>query len=234
MEPLLMGLIPVLMLLLFAGIIWLAVTAARKERESKAQIAQMLGMTPLPQPEPALLEQIAPLYRTALGVEKYKLRHVSRRILPDGELFLFDLVDTSGDGESTTENQAIAIRSDTLRLPPFQLYPKLDTKKYALGGLANAVVAWSIAKVGTPVQFPESPAFQARYAVTSTDPEAVRRFFDEAKTRYFASTENYTLNAGGHLFTFAEVDLSGKKDELERISRRINRALEIYRLFRQA
>ncbi|MDW8279450.1 MAG: hypothetical protein RMJ85_15650, partial [Anaerolineales bacterium] len=206
----------------------------RKERESKAQMAQMLGMTPLPQPDSALLEQMNALYHTPWGKTKYELRHVSRRILPDGELFLFDLVDTSGDGESTTENQAIAIRSDTLRLPPFQLYPKLDTKKYALGGLANKIVEWGVSKVGTPVQFPEFPAFQARYTVSSTDPEAVRRFFDEDKARYFSSTENYALNAGGNLFTFTEIDLSSKKDDLEQMSRRINRALEIYRLFQQS
>lgn len=73
--------------------------------------------------------------------------------------------------------------------------------------------------------------FQARYAIISPDPEAVRRFFDEDKARYFANTEYYTLHASGDLFTFAEIEPGFKVNDPARMTRRINRALEIYRLF---
>lgn len=230
MEPLTV-LALLLILLVFAGLVIFSIMATRRAKEAKTQMAQTLGMIPISQPDYALLEQIAGLYRSDWGTATYELRNVSRRILPDGELFLFDLVDTSGDGDSITESQGVAIRSSTLRLPPFQLYPKVDTSKYALGGLANRIVEWGVSKSGTLVQFPEFPAFQARYAITSTDPDAVRRFFDEDKARYFPNTESYTLHAGGNLFTFAEIEPGFKVNDPTHMTRRINRALEIYRLF---
>lgn len=226
-------LVPLLILLVFAGMVWFAVTSSRRAKEAKAQMTQMLGLAPVPEPDSMLVEQIAALYRTPWEQSKDELLNVSRRILPDGELFLFDLVNTGGDSDSIIQSQGVAIRSDTLKLPPFQLYPKVDTTKYALGSLANKIVEWGVSRVGTPVHFPEFPAFQARYAVTSTDPEAARRFFDEEKARYFASTENYSLHAGGSLFAFAEIEPGFKTNDPAQMTRRINRALEIYRLFQR-
>lgn len=220
-----------LILLVFAGMVIVSITATRRAKEAKAQMAQTLGMTLVPQPDAALVEQITGLYRTPWEQSKDELLNVSRRILPDGELFLFDLLDTGGDSTSIMESQAAAIRSDTLKLPPFQLYPKVDTTKYALGSLANKIVEWGVSRVGTPVNFPEYPDFQARYAVTSADPEAVRQFFDEDKARYFAKTENYALRAKGNFFTFAEIEPGFKMNDPARLTRRINCALEIYRLF---
>lgn len=224
------ALVLLLVLLVFAGLLVFSITSSRRAREAKARITQTLGMTPV-EPQATLLAQISALYQTPGNQPRHSLHNVSRRSLPDGELFLFDLVDRDIESDSWIERQAAAIRSDTMKLPPFQLYPKVDTSKYALGGLANAIVEWDVSKVGTPVNFPEYPDFQARYAVTSTDPEAARRFFDEEKARYFAKTENYALRAGGNLFTFAEIEPGFKPNDPARLTRRINRALEIYRLF---
>ncbi len=187
-------------------------------------------MTPV-EPDETLLAQIPALYQTPGNKPRHSLHNVSRRLLPDVELFLFDLVDRDIESDSWIERQAVAIRSDSLRLPPFLIYPKVDTSKYALGSLANAIVEWGASKVGTPVNFPEFPAFQARYAVTSTDPEAARLFLDEDKTRYFSKTENYGLRAGGSLFTFAEIEPGFKLNDPTHLTRRIQRALEVYRLF---
>jgi len=219
-----------LILLVFAGMVIFSITTTRRAKEAKAQMAQTLGMTPV-EPDPTLLAQISALYRTPGTTPRYSLHTVTHRNLPDGELFLFDLVDRDIESDSWIEHQAVEIRSHTLRLPPFQLYPKVDAAKYALGGLANAIVEWGVSKVGTPVPFPEYPDFQTRYAVTSTDPEAARRFFAEDKARYFANTENYALRASGSLFTFAEIELGFKLNDPAQMTRRINRALEIYRLF---
>lgn len=224
-------LVVLLILLVFAGMVIVSITATRRAKEARARMAQTLGITPAPQLDAALVEQITALYRTSWEQFKADLLNVSHLSLPDGELFLFDLLDTGGNSTSITESQAVAIRSSTLRLPPFQLYPKVDASKYALGGLANKIVEGSVSKVGTPVNFPEYPAFQARYAVTSTDPEAARRFLEEEKARYFARTENYTLRAGGNLFTFAEIEPGFKPNDPAHMTRRIQRTLEIYRLF---
>lgn len=227
-------LVLLLILLVFTGLLIFSIRTSRKTKQAQAQTAQTLGVTPV-EPDESLPAQIAAVYPTAKAADKprYSLHNVSRRALPDGELFLFDLVDRDIESDSWMERQAIAICSESLRLPPFQMFPKVDTAKYALGGLANAIVEWGIAQAGTPVQFPDFPAFQARYTVTSTNPEAARRFFDEDKARYFAKTEYYNIHAGGSLFTFAEMLPGFKPGDPAQMTQRINRALEIYRLFQR-
>ena len=225
-------LVLLLILLVFAGLIVFSITNARQQKQAQAQMAQTLGLTPV-EPDATLLTQISALYQTPGNKPRHSLHHVMRRRLPDGELFLFDLVDRDGESDSWLERQAVAIRSDTLRLPPFQIFPKINPEKYALGALANAIVEWGVSKVGTPVQFPEFPAFQARYTLTSTDPEAAQRFFDEARARFFARTEYYNLRAAGGLFVFAEIQPGVKLNDPAQITNRINRALDIYRLFQE-
>jgi len=225
-------LVLLLILLVFAGLIVFSITNARQQKQAQAQMAQTLGLTPV-EPDATLLTQISALYQTPGNKPRHSLHHVMRRRLPDGELFLFDLVDRDGESDSWLERQAVAIRSDTLRLPPFQIFPKINPEKYALGALANAIVEWGVSKVGTPVQFPEFPAFEARYTLTSTDPEAAQRFFDEARARFFARTEYYNLRAAGGLFVLAEIQPGVKLNDPAQITNRINRALDIYRLFQE-
>ncbi|MGB9631743.1 MAG: hypothetical protein ACPL8I_00300 [Chloroflexaceae bacterium] len=225
--------VALLIALVFGVMLIGSIAITRKDRAKKAQAAQALGLAPVAQPDAALAERIFALHRPAWGTATYELRNVWRRPLADGELFLFDLVDTSGDGDSITAHQAVAIRSATLHLPPFMFYPKVDTQQYALGGLANRIVEWAVARVGQPVSFPDYPAFAARYTVTSDDPPAVRRFFDERLANYFATTRFYTLHAAGNLFVFAEIGPGLKTGDQSHLARRIDRALEMYHLFRQ-
>jgi len=217
-------------LLLFAGIVYSAVISTRRNRQAKEQMAQLLGLTPV-QPDADLYEKIAALHRTPSNTAKYELRHVFRRALSDGELFLFDLIDTSSDGDSWTCTQAVAVRSPSLRLPPFELFPKVDSKNYALGGLTNIIVAWVAAKSGEPVEFPQFPEFAARYVVISTDPEAMRHFFDERMAGYFAQTAYYSLQAAADLFVFAEIEPGFDTSDQLLMARRLARAQEIFRLW---
>jgi hypothetical protein len=221
-----------LILLVFVGLIVFSITNARQQKQARLQMVQTLGLTPV-EPDETLRMQISALYQTPGNKPRHSPHNVTRRLLPDGELFVFDLVDRDGESDSWLERQAVAIRSDTLQLPPFEMFPKINAEKYALGALANAIIEWGASNVGTPVQFPNFPDFQARYTVTSTDPEAVRRFFDDEKARFFARTEFYGLRAGGNLITFAEMDPSVKVTDPAHITRRVNRALEIYHLFQK-
>ena len=223
-------LVVLVILLAFTGLLVWSIASSRKQGQARAQLAQTLGLTGV-EPDETLLAQISALYQTPGNKPRHSLHNVARRKLPDGELFLFDLVDRDGESDSWIERQAVAIRSDTLRLPPFQMFPKINAEKYALGALANAIVEWGASKVGTPVSFPQFPAFEARYTVTSTDPQSTRRFFDDEKASFFARTDFYGLRAGGNWITFAEMYAGVKPTDPAHITRRIDRALEIYRLF---
>ncbi len=218
-------------LVLFGVMIYFVIYSSRKNVESKRQMAQQLGFTPA-QPDPQLTENISALYRRPGVSSRHELRNISRKMLSNGEMYLFDLVDTSGEDNSWLENQAVAIVSPSLKLPPFSFFPKSD-EKYALSGLTNQIVEWGLAKMGTPVALPEFPVFTARYVISSSEPEATRRFIDEAIARYFSHTQMYSIHSGGEVFTFSEMNPRLDLRNPENLSQRINHALEIFHLFQK-
>jgi len=219
-------------LVFFVGLLVLAIQYDRKQKQKIQQVAQSLVFTSIT-PNEELTQKISWLYLRAGSLTHYVLRHVSRQVIPDGEMLLFDLVDTSGEDESITERQAVAIVSPYLKLPQFSFFPKAD-KKYMLSGFANQIVEWGLARMGTPISFPDHPDFAERYVVSSLQPEEARRFFDDDLLHFFSKTQLYTLHAGGDVFTFSEMNTQFKTGELEDMTLRVNRALEILRQFHKS
>jgi hypothetical protein len=215
-------------LLFFGGMLYFAITSTRKEAEQKKQNAQSLGFTPV-QADTKLTEEIAALYRRSGAQSRYELRNISRRVIPDGEMYLFDLVDTSGEDDSWTEKQAVAIISPHLNMPPFNLFPKAD-QKYAISGLANKVLEWGMSFMGTQVDFPEYPEFTSRYIVSSNEAtDWARGFFDQHLVSYFSRTKMFMIHAAGNIFTFSEMGTKLGDGDLSVISRRVNNALDVFR-----
>ena len=217
-------------LLFFAVIIYLMSQSSRKDKQRKQELAQTLGFVPA-EITPELTARFTQLYERQ-GIEKqYELRHVFQKGFREGVIYLFDLVETSSDNNNWTEQQAVAIISPHLQLPSLAFFPKVVQNNF-LGGLANKMVEWGMARMGNPVSLPEFPAFTARYVVTSQEPELARRFFNETVAHHFAQTQMYTLHARGDIFTFSEMDPQFKPNDPERMNERINRALEIFNVLR--
>jgi hypothetical protein len=224
------ALIIILGILLFFGLIVYGMFASgRKESERKRQMAQALGFTPI-EPEASLTATLSQLYQSRKAKSRYELRHVSRKTLPEGELVLFDLVETSGEADSYPEQQAVAVISPHLNLPPFMIFPKADIEGQ-LSDLANRMLHWVVSKVETAVEFPEAPEFQWRYIVTSPEPEATRRFLNENNLRQLAQTRLYAIHAGGKAFSFSHLDPSRKRFTAETLRERVNQAQALYKIF---
>jgi len=215
----------IVFLAIFGGMIYLTIRSSANDRKAKNELASQVGFVPN-EVSPALIIKFSRLYQRS-GREKFDLRNVFQRKLPDGEMYIFDLVDTSGEDDSWTETQAVAVVSQYLKLPHFTLFPKAD-EKYALSGVANRILEWGMSFVGKPISFPNAPVFNSKYATTSKEPEMARTFMDESLLRYFSQTQMYIVHAMGDMFTFNEMDPKLKKMDQESMSRRINRAMEIF------
>ncbi len=212
---------------LFGLIVFVTIRQSQKEQKEKQAFAQSLGFAPYPADEKLTLK-ISRLYHRPGAKNRFQLRNVFHKPLLDGEMYLFDLLETSEEDDSWTERQAVAICSSSLKLPAFMLYPKAD-QKYALSGLANKVLEWGFTFVGKPVAFPEYPALNARYILSSNEPDLLRPYFDARLAEYFSQTQMYMLHALGDVFTFSELDPQFKPLDQESMNRRIQRAMELFR-----
>jgi len=215
--------------LVFGLLVFAAYYSSRKDKEEKRRVWQQLGFTAI-EADALLAEKISSLYQREGISNRYELRNLSRKAILDGEMFLFDLVETSGEDDSWTERQAVAIVSSYLNLPQFVLFPKVD-EKYILSGIANRVVEWGMSKIGSPVAIPEFPGLDSRYIITSNDAEALRRFLDESLSHYFANTQMVRIHAAGDIFTSCELISNFKTGDLVSMTQRVDRAMDIFRLF---
>jgi hypothetical protein len=216
-------------LLIFVAVVYLLIVSNRRNRDKKRQIAQSLGFTPI-EPDAVLTMCISQLYQRGETTQTHELRNVLRKVLPDGEMILFDLVETSGNDDSYPEQQAVAVISHYLNLPPFMIFPKADTDG-VVTNLANKVLEWFISKVGTPLEFPEVPEFQERYLLTSSDEASTRRFLNESILRRLAQTRLLVIHAGGDVFSLSHFDTSGNTFSHEKLSETVKQAMDIYMIF---
>jgi len=228
-------LVVISIVLLFGLTVFLIVRSERKGRDTKLQISRSLGFTPL-EPSPELVQKISQLYQNLRKTQPdksgdiYKLQSVSSKRMVDCEMIIFDLIDTSGDDNSYTEVQAVAMIAPHLTLPAFALFPRADLDG-PLTNMANKVMGWVISRFGDPVSFPEFPEFERRYLVSSLDAEGTRRFLDEIRLQRLANTRLIGIHAGGDIFTLSHIATSAKPLTREIMNERIRQAMDVYSIF---
>ncbi len=222
-------------LLLFGLIVVWMIRSERRDRETKLQISRSLGFTPM-DPTPELVRKMTQLYRDIrvnrdhADTAKYEMQNVSSKRLPDGEMLIFDLINTSGGESDYTEKQAVAIISPVLDLPTFVIFPKADIDG-ALAKVGNQVIAWAMSKMGNLLDFPQSPEFSQRYLVSSPDPARTRQFLNDGRLQGLAKTRLIQTQAGGDIFTLSRVDMFTQAITQETTAEHVNRAKELFDLF---
>lgn len=223
-------------LLVFGLMLAFIIRSERKGRGTKLQISQSLGFTPMSEPPPELIRKINQLYQNIRGNRdepeevKYELQNVSHKRLADSEMFIFDLINTSGDDDSYTEVQAVAMISHHLSLPNCVIFPKADING-PLTNLGNQVLGWVVSKFGNPVEFPQFPEFEQRYLVSSPDPDGTRQFLDDSKLRRLAKTRLLGIHAREDMFTLSHINMSAMSLTRESMSERVNQAMDVFSIF---
>lgn len=221
---------------LFALIVTWMILAERKSRAAQRQALQSLGLAAVDPPPGDLAQKIAQLYRAIrkhhrhAANDRYELRNVFGKRLHHGEMYIFDLVNTSGDEDSVTESQAVAMVSPHLNLPPFMIVPKSDIPGLT-SDLGNKLLGWVVERFGNLVEFPQAPEFTQRYLVSSPEPDAVRQFLDETRLRRLAKTRLVGVHASGDIFTLARMDMMAKSDTRQLLSERIDQAQAVFTIF---
>jgi hypothetical protein len=153
------------------------------------------GFTRVQHPSPEFQARIEALYRSSHG-QRFKLRNVYQRSFADGDLYLFDLSETSGDGSTILVQMGIAVVSDQLALPWFTMRPKIKLSQ-KLTGLATRLIEATSFMYGQRIDFSDHPTFDGLYWVFSRDQDAVVDFLDCNLISFLAATPGYQLLAGG-------------------------------------
>lgn len=222
------ALIIIAFLLIFVATLAWIITANRKAQAQLQETAHTLGFQPI-EPSPELVAQITGVYRRHRPQVEYRLKNVYQRRMPDGDMFLFDLVDASGEDGNRNEQQSLAVVSPDLKLPHFLLFPRAELAGLA-GSLANRLLEWAASQAGEPLEFPDAPGFGERYLLASLEPEQARSFFHPSLLQQLAQTRQGAVQAWGQVFIYSQIAFSRQPTGQESLSQRVNEARNILRI----
>jgi hypothetical protein len=215
----------------FALLLLASLRRSRLSAAKKQDSAALLGLRHLSTPDPSLLQRIAPLlHRT--GASGLELRNVYQRKLPDGELYLFDLWDTSGESSSSVCDSAFALLSPALALPRLSLLPRLE-ETGKLAGLANRFIGWAASQSLPHIDFDGPFDFVQNYLVFGLDESAVRSFLDDILRSRLAHLKGVGIEMEGELIIVSDAfrRITSPAGQPIELSSELDRALTVFHMF---
>jgi hypothetical protein len=204
----------------------LLIRRSRQDREAKRAVAEVLGFLPWSPVPVELSRQIIDLHRRVPG-QRFSVRNVFARSLPEGQFYIFDLWEEGTESSSIIAQCAIAVVSPGANLPRFTAAPRLELAG-ALGGLAGRLTDW-IARQFGPEIVTDQAEFQAHYILIGKDEAAVRAAVPADLLTYLGQFPFLGLHAAGSMVTVAAMDLrhAAARPDSASVGALYNRAIHI-------
>jgi hypothetical protein len=215
---------------LIAGIVFLMFLAAKKERARKVELASTLGFQPVEKPDAALTERFFTLHRYTKN-SRYSLRNVFVRNTPEGQMYLYDLDDNSGESSTRVVNMGVAIVTPGRDLPRFIIYPRINLGG-KLASFANRAIEWLASRNMERVEMDDRPGFEQRYIVNADDAMRAREIINNNLTNLLVNcNEMLVIHGADDSLSVSNTvsSTSGQKVTAEVLRPRIDLALAISR-----
>jgi hypothetical protein len=193
---------------------WMIRTERRK-RCDRQQIAAALGFTPIEELDDVTVSQLIRFHQHT-HTQELIVRHAAERIEAGTRWLLFDLVDHSGDSNSTLVDAGVAVISEKLQLPRFSLFPRLG-EKGRLNDFANHFLEMLIEKRRNRIRLATNAHFEERYFLLGDDEPAITEFLDDYRLSRLGQATYRHLEAAGDCFSYSRFVFAtrGKRDIAE-------------------
>ena len=195
-------------IILLLGGVWVGVrwfAGWRRRQQQRQQELDRLGYEPLSALPAGLRERVSAVLGR-LGDRGVRLGDLFHHPLPEGDLYLFKLVNR-GEGEHTGLDSLLAVVAPALDLPRFRLMPRYQlpvdghARAGVLAGAEQLLAAQGRTGGYRQINFAGSPTFCDRYLVFATDETETRHFLSRARRRALASiARRYRIVGVGDTF----------------------------------
>jgi hypothetical protein len=188
-------------LALFAFIVFWMFRAERRKRRDRIQIAEALGFTPINELG-AIASSTLIRFHQHTESQELMIHNAAEKVESDTRWVMFDLVDHSGDSNSTLVDAGIAVFSESLQLPRFSLIPRL-VEKGRLNDIANRFLEMIIEKRSNRIDLDGNTHFEERYFLLGDDVPAIMSFLDDYRLSRLSQSTYRHLEAEGDCFTYS-------------------------------
>lgn len=199
-------------ILVFAGMLFFVIHAARRQQQARQNVAEALGFRPWPEIDPRFSESVRRL-QIVSHPEHLEVRRAFLRRQPDMQLVLFDLTNThDSDSQDKTNQMAVYLPGEDL--PEFSLFPRFD--EIGDGWLANlaekavkGLMEMGLTRAGQmQLDFFEQPVFNRRFIVSASDEQRVYAFLTQERAGQLCDLPpGVMLQVGGDLILIDRMNL---------------------------
>jgi len=220
LGPLLVILVVLAILGLFGWILW----NARRKQQAREVLLSSLGFTRV-QPSPEFSQRIDLLYRRNSS-QRLKFTALFEKRSSQGDTYVFDLIETSGDDNTTIANGSVAVISADLNLPRVHVSGRMAFEGKVgswMAGAAEKVIGWAAAHMGMErLNLDDMPEITERLMVIAADPFAARDFLTQERLGHLLwladANRLSEIDCGGDCFIVkraaSQVRTSGTESDL--------------------
>jgi hypothetical protein len=176
-------------ILIFGGIVFLMIRASRQALQKKNQQTQRLGFSVLEEAPSNLEIRVEELYKSTPN-QTISVKNVYHQKDFQGDIYLFDVVDTHGE-DSDLGSEVFGVISQDLALPRFSMTTVPDFNRDSLLGglmekLLDKVMALAEKYQGLQrVELPGRPEYEDNFIIFGRDPIAVQNLFSRISLSSF-------------------------------------------------
>lgn len=184
------------------GVVLLAFGLARRQARRVAETRvrrEQMGLRHQAAGDPRTLERIRVLFRNPRGGQN-RILDVWDKEIPEGRLYLVELAESSGEGNSSSV--VAAVHSPDLAVPRLSLFPLLE-QSGLLADMANKAIAMLFDGAGNRVDFSSPGDFVRRYLVGGPDEAALRQFLTDERRADLGETHSWHLEAEADLLVLS-------------------------------
>ncbi len=237
-NPWILALLGVFVLSFILILAWM-LKMERHQKKIKRERAAALGFTPLPHPDPELVDKILALYPLRPG-QRRELRHLFIRRSLNMTLVMFDLFAVKGESTTLLAESAVAavfdVNDGQPRFPALTIMPRMDEDKINTRSnpwlLAMALAGQRV------IAFADVPAFTGRVNVLINEESAAESLRLESQVRRFLNANLRTclsqlnpvqIEAGGSMLALSSLDIAvaWEEQKLELLRCLIDEALKV-------
>jgi len=195
----------VLFIVLVVGVsIYWMYTRDKKRGAQKQTAALEMGFQLAKDVDQDLNKRIVQLHQKSKS-QNLRVRNIYSRLESDCTLYLFDLLNYSGDSVTYLADGAIAVLSPSLHLPRFSIYPRIGDRN-RVSGWANALLEKMAVTRMNRIVLGINPYFEKNYFLFGENEADVREFLTDYTLSYFSENRYWQIEAEGDLFTFANLE----------------------------
>jgi hypothetical protein len=188
-------------LIVFGLIVFWMIWSERRGRQDRRKMALTLGFEPVEELDEATASLLIRLHQHT-DSQEIQVHDVSERREGTARFLIFNLVDHSGDSNSTLVDRGVAVLSSELAMPRFSLIPRV-TEKGRLADLANRVLEMIMEKRANRIELNVNPHFEERYFLLGNDESAVTGYLDAFRLSHLSQETYRHLEVDEGCFTYS-------------------------------